>query len=64
MNMPLKSQLEYFISKINNGRLKLANGDSAVDVMRVLDLATKSLVKINLIIMTKNKNILFINLVT
>ena len=43
--MPLKSQLEYFISKINNGRLKLANGDSAVDVMKVLDLATKSLVK-------------------
>ena len=43
--MPLKSQLEYFISKIKNGSLNIANGDSAVDVMRVLDLATKSLVE-------------------
>ena len=41
--MPLKVQLEYFISKINGGIIEIANGDSAVEVMRVLDLATKSL---------------------
>ncbi len=42
-DMPLKSQLEYFISKIDGGNLEKANGDSAVEVMRILDKATKSL---------------------
>ena len=40
--LPLESELKYFISNMN-GKIKKANGDSAVEVMRVLDLATKSL---------------------
>ena len=44
-DLPLLSQLKYFISKINDGNIEKANGDSAVEVMKVLDLATKSLKK-------------------
>ena len=28
-----------------NGKIEIADGDSAVEVMRILDLATKSLMK-------------------
>jgi len=40
---PLTEELKYFISKIDSDTLEIANGDSAVDVMKVLDRATKSL---------------------
>jgi predicted dehydrogenase len=43
-DMPLDVQLKYFISKINNGKIEIANGDSAVDVMEVLERAAKSLI--------------------
>lgn len=39
---PLEAQLKYFVSNMN-GKIKKANGDSAVDVMKILELATKSL---------------------
>jgi UDP-2-acetamido-3-amino-2,3-dideoxy-glucuronate N-acetyltransferase len=41
--MPLTLELKYFISKINKGKIEVANGDSAVSVMRVLEKATNSL---------------------
>jgi len=40
--LPLTLQLKYFLSNMN-GKINISNGDSAVEVMRVLDLATKSL---------------------
>ena len=40
---PLTEELKYFISKINNGKIEIADGDSAVAVMELLDRATKSL---------------------
>lgn len=43
-DLPLESQLKYFMANMN-GEIEIANGDSAVDVMRILDLATKSLMK-------------------
>ena len=44
--LPLEQELKYFISKIDKGTIKIADGDSAVDVMRVLDNASKILNKI------------------
>ena len=41
--LPLESELKYFISNMD-GEIEKANGDSAVDVMRVLELASKSLI--------------------
>lgn len=43
-DLPLDSQLKYFIANMN-GKIEIADGDSAVEVMRILDLATKSLMK-------------------
>ncbi len=43
-DLPLTALLEYFLSNMHKN-IKIANGDSAVEVMRVLDLATKSLSK-------------------
>ena len=43
-DMPLDAELKYFISKINNGKIEIADGDSAVDVMEVLERAAKSLI--------------------
>ena len=42
---PLEAELKYFISKINGGRIEIADGDSAIGVMRILEKATKELVK-------------------
>jgi UDP-2-acetamido-3-amino-2,3-dideoxy-glucuronate N-acetyltransferase len=42
--MPLDAELKYFISKIDKGKIEIANGDSAVDVMKVLERAAKSLI--------------------
>ncbi len=41
--MPLTLELKYFISKINKGKIDIADGDSAVSVMRILEEATNSL---------------------
>ena len=42
--MALTEQLKYFMSKIDSGKVEVANGDSAVKVMSVLEKATKSLI--------------------
>jgi len=42
--LPLTEELKYFLSVILGEELKMADGDSAVDVMEVLDLATRSLI--------------------
>ena len=44
--LPLTSELKYFISRINKGKIKIAGGDSAVSVMRILNEATNSLTSI------------------
>ena len=41
--LPLHEELKYFISRIDDGEIEIANGEHAVEVMRVLDSATKSL---------------------
>ena len=45
--LPLTAELKYFISKINEGEIKISNGDSAVKVMDLLERATKSLISNN-----------------
>tara|TARA_B100002019_G_scaffold249890_1_gene229472 strand:- start:243 stop:1208 length:966 start_codon:yes stop_codon:yes gene_type:complete len=40
--LPLESELKYFISNMD-GKIEKANGDSAVEVMKILELASKSL---------------------
>ena len=42
---PLTEEIKYFISKIDKGKIEIANGDSAVEVMKILDKATKSLIR-------------------
>ena len=42
--LPLEAQLRYFILNMN-GKIEKANGDSAVEVMKVLELASKSLIE-------------------
>ncbi len=41
--LPLRAELEYFISKIDSGIIKIADGDSAVNCMEILERATQSL---------------------
>ena len=41
--LPLRAELEYFISKIDGGNIKIADGDSAVACMKVLERAANSL---------------------
>ncbi len=41
--LPLESELKYFILNMNR-KIEKANGDSAVDVMKILELASKSLI--------------------
>jgi UDP-2-acetamido-3-amino-2,3-dideoxy-glucuronate N-acetyltransferase len=40
---PLKNELKYFISKIDGGKIEIASGESAAEVIRILETATKSL---------------------
>ena len=39
----LSNELEYFISKIDNGKIEIADGRDGVEVIRVMEKATKSL---------------------
>ena len=41
--LPLTKELQYFISNMNGNKLEIANGDSAVEVIKVLEDASKSL---------------------
>tara|TARA_B100000287_G_scaffold393882_1_gene407507 strand:+ start:2682 stop:3668 length:987 start_codon:yes stop_codon:yes gene_type:complete len=40
---PLRNELRYFISNIFSEKINIANGDSAVDVIRILEKSTESL---------------------
>ena len=46
MKKPLKNELEYFISNLFSERIKMASGDSALDVIKILEDSTKSLKKL------------------
>ena len=41
--LPLTNQLKYFLSNLKTDKIELANGDSAVEVVRILEEATNSL---------------------
>ena len=41
--LPLTNELKYFLSHLNGKKVKIADGDSAVEVIRILELATISL---------------------
>ena len=43
-HLPLMEELKYFIGVINGKKLEVASGSSAVDVMQILDKATKELI--------------------
>tara|TARA_Y100000768_G_C23974065_1_gene682094 strand:- start:1596 stop:2567 length:972 start_codon:yes stop_codon:yes gene_type:complete len=36
-SFPLTNELKYFLSKIDNGKIEIANGDSAVEVIKILE---------------------------
>ena len=40
---PLTNELKYFISKLDDGKLEIANGWSGAEVIKTLELATESL---------------------
>ena len=42
---PLKNELKYFISNLFSERIEMASGDSALDVIKILEDSTKSLKK-------------------
>jgi UDP-2-acetamido-3-amino-2,3-dideoxy-glucuronate N-acetyltransferase len=42
---PLTNELKYFIAKLNGEKIEIANGDSAVEVIEILERATLSLKK-------------------
>ena len=42
-SMPLKNELKYFISNLHSEKIEMANGDSALDVIKILEDSTKSL---------------------
>ena len=42
---PLTNELKYFISKLDDGKLEIANGWSGAEVIKTLELATESLKK-------------------
>ena len=43
--LPLTNELKYFLSKLNAEKIEIANGDSAVEVIKILEEATISLNK-------------------
>jgi len=43
--MPLTRELQYFVDHLNGEPIKKANGESAIDVMKILELATENLIK-------------------
>ena len=40
---PLTNELKYFISKLNGGKIEIASGESATEVIKILEIATKKL---------------------
>ena len=43
--MPLTRELKYFVDHLNGEQLEKANGESAIDVIKILDTATESLIE-------------------
>ena len=41
--LPLTNELEYFISNLNSKKIEISNGDSAVEVIRILEAASRIL---------------------
>jgi len=41
--MPLTEELQYFISRIDGGRVEIADGQNAIEVLEILEKATESL---------------------
>ena len=41
--LPLTNELKYFLSHLDGKKIKIANGDSAVEVIKILEAATNSL---------------------
>ena len=41
--LPLTNELKYFLSNLNSEKIEIANGDSAVEVIKVLEQATISI---------------------
>ncbi|MBU0529238.1 Gfo/Idh/MocA family oxidoreductase [bacterium] len=44
-NMPLTAELQYFIDHLNGNPITINNSESAIEVIKILELATKSLVE-------------------
>ena len=42
--MPLTEEIKYFVEHLNGTPIKISNGESAIDVMKILETATKSLI--------------------
>ena len=42
-DMPLTRELKYFVDHLNGEPIKKSNGESAIDVMKILETATDSL---------------------
>jgi len=45
--MPLTRELQYFVDHLNGESIKISNGESAIDVMKILETATESLMEGN-----------------
>ena len=43
MSMPLTNELKYFMNHLDGEKIEIANGESAIEVIKILELATKSL---------------------
>jgi UDP-2-acetamido-3-amino-2,3-dideoxy-glucuronate N-acetyltransferase len=43
--MPLTRELQYFVDHLNGESIKISNGESAIDVMKILETATESLME-------------------
>ena len=43
--MPLTSELQYFIDHLNGDPITVNNSESAIEVIKILELATKSLLE-------------------
>ena len=45
LDLPLTLEMKYFINHLNGDKIEIANGESAVEVINILEQATKSLTK-------------------
>ena len=43
LELPLTLEMKYFINHLNGDKIEIANGESAVEVINILEQATKSL---------------------